>query len=393
MSDHLTQSLDEFAAAILEDGVIDADEVAKIRERLYDDGVIDRAEADFLFALNDGVSGKENDAGWAALFVEAISDHVLKDDTSPGVIDDDEAAYLIEKIQGDGQVDATELALLVNICANAKGESPAALTAFVLDAVKAAVVADGIVDDDEVEMMKKVVYGAGGVGGASVDRAEADMLFAINDATTGNEGHNASWQAFFVEAVAKHVLEDDTSPGAVDDDEAAYLVDKIQGDGQVDANELALLVHICTNATGESPAALTALVLGSVKAVVVADGIVDADEVEMMKTVVYGAGGGGGASVDRAEADMLFDINDATTGNEGHHASWQTFFVEAIAKHVLEDETSPGEIDEEEGDWLVARVEGDGEYDANERALLAHIKEHATAISGKLKFKLELFRI
>ena len=80
MVDHMTATLEELASAVLEDGIIDADEVAKIRERLYEDGVIDREEADFLFALNDGVSGKDNDPGWTDLFVEAISDHVLKDD-------------------------------------------------------------------------------------------------------------------------------------------------------------------------------------------------------------------------------------------------------------------------------------------------------------------------
>lgn len=61
------------------------------------------------------------------------------------------------------------------------------------------------------------------------------------------------------------------------------------------------------------------------KKVVIDDGIVDADEVEMMKTVIYGVGGGDGEGVDRAEADMLFDINDATTSNDGHDPSWQAF--------------------------------------------------------------------
>ncbi len=240
----MSQTLEQFAADILEDGIIDAEEVQAIRVRIYADGQIDQEEADFMFALNDGVSGKNNAPGWSALFVEAITDFVLADDTSPGVIDDDEAAYLIEKIEGDGQIDGTELALLVNICDKATGESPDRFNTFVLDAVKSAVVDDGIVDADEVEMMKKVVYGAGGPGGSDVDRDEADMIFAINDATTDNEGHDGSWQAFFVEAIAKHVLEDEASPGAIDDDEAAWLIARIEGDGKCDGNEKALLAVI-----------------------------------------------------------------------------------------------------------------------------------------------------
>jgi len=246
-------SLEELKSEILEDGVIDAGEIAKLREVLYDDGVIDRDEAEFLFSLNDTVASGEatvaDDADWSGLFVEALSDHVLKDEESPGTIDADEAAYIMEKIGADGQVDGNELALLVAISAGATGESPDDFNKYTLDAVQAAVIADGIVDAEEVEMLKKVIYGAGGAGGSSVDQAEADMLFAINDATTDNDGHDAGWQALFVEALGKFVLEDETSPGEIDEAEGDYLIAKIGEDGKTDANEKALMNHIKANAT------------------------------------------------------------------------------------------------------------------------------------------------
>lgn len=244
MIDHMNASLEELADAILEDGIIDSTEVGKIRERIFDDGVIDRDEADFLFSLNDGVSGKANDPGWGDLFVEAISSHVLSDEISPGEIDDDEAAYLIEKIEGDGQVDKVELKLLVNITSRATGECPAAFTDFVLKAVKEAVVSDGVVDESDVDMLKAVIYGTGGAGGSDVDRTEADMLFDINDATTGNVGHASSWRELFVQAISKHVLEDEVSPNEIDDDEADWLIARIEGDGKLDDNEEALLMQI-----------------------------------------------------------------------------------------------------------------------------------------------------
>ena len=120
MTDYMNDSLSDLKAAILDDGIIDDDEVGKLRERLYADGIIDREEADFLFDLNDAVSGKDNAASWGELFVEAIAAHVLEDDVSPGEIDDDEAAWLIGKIQGDGQVDETERKLLKVILEKAK---------------------------------------------------------------------------------------------------------------------------------------------------------------------------------------------------------------------------------------------------------------------------------
>jgi hypothetical protein len=120
MTDYMNDSLADLKAAILGDGIIDDNEVGKLRERLYADGIIDREEADFLFDLNDAVSGKDNAASWGELFVEAIAAHVLEDDVSPGEIDDDEAAWLIGKIQGDGQVDQTERKLLEVIFEKAK---------------------------------------------------------------------------------------------------------------------------------------------------------------------------------------------------------------------------------------------------------------------------------
>ena len=67
MTDYMNDSLADLKAAILDDGIIDDDEVGKLRERLYADGVIDREEADFLFDLNDAVSGKDNAASWGEL--------------------------------------------------------------------------------------------------------------------------------------------------------------------------------------------------------------------------------------------------------------------------------------------------------------------------------------
>ncbi len=117
----------ELKKSILADGVIDEQEVKQLREFLYADGVIDKEEADFLFELNDAVSGKENHASWAVLFVEAITSFLLEDETSPGEVDEDEAKWLIAKIQGDGKLDEIESALLNNLKAKAK-KLPKSLT-------------------------------------------------------------------------------------------------------------------------------------------------------------------------------------------------------------------------------------------------------------------------
>ena len=113
-------TLNELKADLLADGIIDADEVARLKEVLYEDGVIDKEEADFLFEINDAVTGKDNDPAWEAFFIQAIADFLLKDEVSPGEIDADEAAWLVEKIGADGQVDGTEKALLEKLQKEAK---------------------------------------------------------------------------------------------------------------------------------------------------------------------------------------------------------------------------------------------------------------------------------
>ena len=113
-------NLDELKKDLLSDGIIDVEEVETIKHKIYEDGKIDREEANFLFELNDAVTGKDNAPEWKELFIDAITAYVLEDEMSPDVIDEDEADYIYEQINGDGQIDDTERALLENIKAKAK---------------------------------------------------------------------------------------------------------------------------------------------------------------------------------------------------------------------------------------------------------------------------------
>ena len=112
MSEHLTQALADLQKSVIADGVIDQDEVAKIRERLYADSKIDRDEAEFLFAINDAVSGNDNHPSWTDLFVDAICEFVLNDEQSPGEVDEDEAQWLVDRMQRDDKLDDVEIELL-----------------------------------------------------------------------------------------------------------------------------------------------------------------------------------------------------------------------------------------------------------------------------------------
>ena len=124
MTDFMTAPISEVVKAILEDGIIDANEVEQLKKRLYADGTIDKEEAEALFTINDAIKGKDNAPEWKKLFAEAICDFLLKDDASPGVVDADEAAWLIEKLEGDGVIDDNEKFLLKSLKENAKELDP-----------------------------------------------------------------------------------------------------------------------------------------------------------------------------------------------------------------------------------------------------------------------------
>jgi len=260
-----------------------------------------------------------------------------------------------------------------------------------LEELKTSVIEDGKVDADEVEQIRTAIYAEDGDEGAAVSRAEADMLFDINDAVTGNADNDPGWTPLFIEGVTKHVLEDETSPGVIDDDESTYLIDRIGKDGQCDSTELALLINITSKATS-IPDALNNYTIENLKAAVSADGKIDADECKQIAAVIYGVGGFEGEGVSREEAELMFALNDLVSGAD-NAPEWTDLFVEAICKHVLEDETSPGAIDEAEAEWLVSKVQADDKYDDVEIALFKALKEKATDVHEKLTFQFELMGV
>ena len=107
-----------------------------------------------------------------------------------------------------------------------------------LEELKKELLADGIIDAAEVKELEEVLYEDG-----VIDKDEADFLFELNNAVSGKE-NAPEWKAFFVKAITSFVLEDETSPGEIDDEEAKYLYDQIKGDGQIDDIEKALIENI-----------------------------------------------------------------------------------------------------------------------------------------------------
>lgn len=192
----------------------DAD-VLKLRRSYYDDGIITAEEADVIFALNDACPVQ--DPAWADCFVETITDYLVEQAEPQGYLTAENAKWLIERIARDGRVDSkTELELLVSVLDKARW-APQSLVRFALEQVKHAVISGtgplrsgkqlepGIVSEADVDLLRRILYSAGSDGSIAITQAEAEVLFEIDEATTGCDNHPA-WTDLFVKAIANCVM-------------------------------------------------------------------------------------------------------------------------------------------------------------------------------------------
>jgi hypothetical protein len=188
----------------------DAD-VLKLRRNYYEDGIITAEEADVIFALNEACPVQ--DPAWADCFVETITDYLVEQAEPRGYLTAENAQWLIERIARDGRVDSkTELELLVSVLDKARW-APQSLVRFALEQVKQAVLSGrgplrsgkmlepGSVGQADVDLLRRILYAAASDGCIAVTRAEAEVLFEINECSSGGDNHPA-WTDLFVKAIA-----------------------------------------------------------------------------------------------------------------------------------------------------------------------------------------------
>ena len=201
---------------ILAQGAITADDVLKLRHRVFWKGVVTEDDAEMMFLLNDRLA-QAADASWPPFFVEALTDYLVLQAEPAGYISEANADWLIGRISHSGHVDtASELELLVKVLERAQF-SPVKLVTFALLQVKRGVIEGegyigqnrklepGIVNEAETELVRRILYAFGGDGNIAITRQEAEVLFDINDATAQAENHPA-WSDLFVKALANFLM-------------------------------------------------------------------------------------------------------------------------------------------------------------------------------------------
>ena len=197
-------------------GTVTDEDVLALRRAMYgNDHKIDRAEAEALFRLNDAADGACN--AWPDFFAEAMTDFCVHQSEPHGYVSDDMAQWLIARVSASGRVKtATEMEALIKVMEAAR-DVPPVLEEFAIKQVHEAVLHGGGVTRSgetlepgqigrgEVELLRRVLYAAGGDNGLAISRREAELLFDINDAVA-DKSQDPAWADLFVKANANYLM-------------------------------------------------------------------------------------------------------------------------------------------------------------------------------------------
>lgn len=287
--------------------------------------------------------------------------------------------------------------------------------------------------------------------------SEAEALFSINHACRIKD---PAWQDFFIEAVTDYVVGHAEPRGYINTDNADWLMERVTHDGVLETQtELEILIKVIDQARW-SPESLVRFTLNTVKDAVISGngilrggqalqaGVVTDADVELIRRIIFAFGGDGHAAVSRAEAQTLFEINDATAEATDNPA-WTELFVKAMTGVVMaasgyeaptreealrreqwleaRGDLSPAnfvssmfsgglsgftslfteqsadqrelarleterreiltseEVTGDEAAWLAAQINRDGELTYNERCLLEHLKAESPKLHPDLQ--------
>jgi hypothetical protein len=205
---------DDIIKELLAKRSIGAEDVLRLRQEVFKDGVVDQTEVEAVFELDRVCEDK--DRAWEEFYVDELTYYFVFQVEPRGYVSDENAQFLINGILRDDRIAGpTELGLLINIIDSARS-CPNHLVRFVLEAVKDSVLSPdtaaygrgrraGVVTPVDVELIRTAIYGGGGFGTYTVARPEADLLFDLNDAT--NEAESAdNWREVFVKGVGSHLM-------------------------------------------------------------------------------------------------------------------------------------------------------------------------------------------
>jgi len=315
------------------------EDVLRFRREVFQDGLVSRAEAEGVFALNNSVS--DTSRAWNEFFVEAMVDYCVNQARPHGYMSENNAEWLVGQITHDGHLDTnSELELVIKIIERAT-EVPASFAAFALQQIEHAVLegngpllcnndlVPGVIGKPEAQLVRRVLYGVGTEGRLAVSREEAEVLFDINDKTIEAQNH-PEWSDVFIKAVSCHLM-------AANGYHAVSRKEALRREAWLDD-------------TSVDVAGMLSKTLSSVG--------------DMMKGGLFGGA--------------------MRSGTEIMDTAW------AERNEALEArEEVSNAIDDGESHWLVERIGRDGVLHENEKALISYLKKESPDLHASLQPLLE----
>ncbi len=199
-----------------------------------------------------------------------------------------------------------------------------------LEVLLSSVRARGAITAQDTLDARRVIYGAEGV----VSSEGADALISLNDCV---HDQAPEWRDLFIEAILDFVVYQKEPSGFVDEAAADWLMTAVARDRRLRADELEVMLEVLEKAE-QTPARFASFVLRVLleraHGLISAGQPVGAAEVARLRRAVFACGSDGNVGVTRAEAEALFDLDDALQGATVD-PSWTDFFARAVGAAVL----------------------------------------------------------
>ena len=268
VTDTLTVSLAGLAETVLADGQIGAQDVVELRRNLYRDGSISSEEADLLLQLYGATNDRHED--FDRLMIEGLDDYLLVGEGLKLEVRADAVARLQPFIGPNGGINDRIMFELVIRLLDRGANCPPELCEAALKTLEDHVLNDDrtvfgggaseeTIDDNDVALIRTVIYGPGGDGGTFIGEREATLLFALQKATADKD-NAAAWRDVFVKGVTAYLLQAGDTPGRLDSGETEWLAGHLSSEGALHPNEHDLLAYIRQIANSLAPAAEELLV-------------------------------------------------------------------------------------------------------------------------------------
>lgn len=121
--------------------------------------------------------------------------------------------------------------------------------------------------------------------------------------------------------------------------------------------------------------------LEKVKHTIVADGQLSSADIKLLRDALFDEEG-----MTRKKANFLFSLKDMIS-KDRLTSEFKELFIEAISTLLLEDDDSPGEIDDSEAKWLRAKIQTKGYQDNLDISLLDNLRKKSINYPEILNFK------